>query len=992
VGLVFFDAESDAVTIGRQLLALGGQLASAAGSQFVAIYGHDVGDNPAYRALRAGKELLKQGVCKRALVDLASVVVQTRPDGSRRFLSPLFTREDRFPTEADPVGLFLMPAAVEVMPDVPGTPLPDERGWIQVGVARGDVEAKAAFAAHARSLVGRDEILGALLRSARQVVESGAPTIIGVVAEGGYGKSHLFCEILDPLRALDPRVEVLELRGREPSSSGTDTTVRDLLQQVLELPAAPPSDGGRALLKSRLEPIRLSEAGPIIAFALGWLSPDAPELKARSAAPSALRSALTVAAGDALRRRAERGPLFIVLDDAHYADDATLSALEYAALAEAAAPLWICALGRPAFAEARTSWGERAFHHEMHKLGPLDPEPAGVLCRRLLEPAEDVPEPAVKRLVERTKAIPLLLVELVRGLKREGLVRRQPKGDAWLLATDEIERLPDLPLLDWLAEGEIDALAPSLRAYARLVALLGADVAIPEVDGVLRRLDRQGDAGEFPLDVQVAIRRLLAAGVLIPHRQGRVGFRHDLAREAIARSAPSELCRRIHMAAYEYYCDAEAIAEERRLMQVAHHAAQAGLMAVAESAHLTLAERARARHNYLEAERLYTRAIEPPCAPPLGAYRGRGLMRYRLGRYDDALADLAHARAMASGAGDAAALVEILLDEATVLDWMDEYKSSEERVERARALAKAVISPALEARLLLGTGRSLHRFSCEKAAAVLLEQAVAEAEPLGDEGYETLVIALLMLGFIFQGLGRLDEAREALDRAIALCTERGDTMHLVTAINNRGLLWACRGDKERMVADLLRVVALARDLGQAALELFGEYNLGEYLHLMDDREAAEPHIRRAVAIEARRMGEAGRPVVALLEARFRLYSGEEDIARAIIERIRERQARARAEEHNDQLMVPSEEVLCAMIDLATREASDEEWDELEERSLRRSVGQERIEVLEARAVAAARRGRADEARRQLDKAIATAARIPNVMGDRLRRRQRELSG
>jgi len=56
---------------------------------------------------------------------------------------------------------------------------------------------------------------------------------------------------------------------------------------------------------------------------------------------------------------------------------------------------------------------------------------------------------------------------------------------------------------------------------------------------------------------------------------------------------------------------------------------------------------------YLEAERLYSRAIEPPCAPPESAYRGHGLIRYRLGRYHDALVDRARARAMAEAEGDA---------------------------------------------------------------------------------------------------------------------------------------------------------------------------------------------------------------------------------------------------------------------------------------------------------------------------------------------------
>ena len=121
----------------------------------------------------------------------------------------------------------------------------------------------------------------------------------------------------------------------------------------------------------------------------------------------------------------------------------------------------------------------------MLRLEPLDDESARALCRRLLLPARDVPEPAIDRLLERSQRVPLLLVELVLGLKREGILRRHRRGDAWYLATDELERLPALPALDPLAQAEIAALGPALGAHARLVSLLGAEVSIDEIAGVL---------------------------------------------------------------------------------------------------------------------------------------------------------------------------------------------------------------------------------------------------------------------------------------------------------------------------------------------------------------------------------------------------------------------------------------------------------------------------------------------------------------------------
>jgi serine/threonine protein kinase/tetratricopeptide (TPR) repeat protein len=998
VGILYFRSPIDVIAVQRRLLSLGAELAYTSGDRFVAVYSHEVGDNPARRALRAGRELVKVGVCERALVDLAAVSVQVRPDGGRRFWSPLFAQVGRFAAPDDPDGVFATIEAAAAIPELAGG-VPSERGWVStegvLAAARSDPQSGGLAG---RALVGRDDVIAALIWSARRSVARAMPGAALVIAEAGHGKSHLGQVLLDQLGGIDLRAEVIDLRARPPDFGDADRTLRELLQRAIGVPSSASPEAARGLLEHRLGPERSPLDTAILAFSLGWIGAAAPELRALAAAPGALRPAMATSAGEALRRRARRGPIFVVLDDAHHADETTLAALEYAALAEASVPIWICALGRPPFEEARPSWGDRAASREVHRLGPLDRASAAALCRKLLLPAESVPELAVAHLVARTQAVPLLLVELVRGLKRAGVVRRHPRGESWFLATDELDHLPDLPLIEWLAQTEMDQLSPSLRAHARLVALLGGDATGAEIDGVLRRLDQSGAAGDLPLDARVGTRRLLSAGLLVQHREGRIGFRHALVREAIAAGTPAVPAHRIHLAAAEYYRDAHAIPDERRLLQLASHAAAAGLGAIAEGAYLKLAESAQARHAYIDAERRYSgaiAAIEAQAAPDrdgasgraMTPRRGRGRMRQRLGRYDEALTDFAAARELARAAGDATAEVEILLDEATALDWMNDYARSEERVIAAETLARerGLASPAIEASLLLGLGRSRHRYSREDEAAPLIELASELALHLGDDGYETRVVALLMLGFINQGTGRLDDAARVLDEAVAICEAHEDRVHLFVAMNNRAMLRACLGDKAGMVAGFTRALALARELGQPMLEIVCHYNLGEILFLMDDLDAAEPYVSRAIQLERARVGAEARAEVTLLDARVHLFRGDEDEARALASRLRRESDAAKAAGARDPLQVPSEDVLCTMIDLATGDADAAAWDALEQRSAVFSVGQEHVEVLEARALAALRRGDLAAARAQLLRAIAAAARIPNVMGERLRR-------
>lgn len=1006
VGLVFFEAAMSPVALHRRLLVLGGELAHAEGRSAVALFSHEVGDNPARRALRAAQALVQEGVCAAAIVDLAVAAVQTRRGGARRYLCAAFLQgEAGLPRCGDRTGVFLTSSAADAAgahPADAATSLRWARASTTGPLTRAEPSAGAGpdmtlfqAADDALPLVGREALIVALLRAARQVMRGGPPSVSVVIGEVGSGKSRVLTSIASALVERRPGATIL-LHAHEPGLGGAGGTIAELLRQALDLPrraspprpveqghdAAPPLDGGRALLVERLGARLGPTLWPAVALALGWLPPDAPDVAALGAAPGALRSALITAAGEALRARvAARGACMLLIDDAHLADDATIAALEYASLEEAGARLWICAFARPAFEEARAGFGARAGRRSLHRLGPLHPAGAAVLCRKLLLPAADVPDAVIERILARAQGIPLLLIELVRGLLRDGAVRRDPRDGVIRLATDRLDRLPELPALEWVAGQEIEALPAALQAHARLLALLGEEVTTAEIRGVLRALERGERAADFPLDAVAGTRRLLGAGLIVRRGEERFAFRYPLLREEIARTAPAPMRAAVHLAAVDHYRSTGGAPLDR----LAEHAAAAGLVKEATAAYLWLAQVASARHAYLDAEICATRALELAGTLPLSARRGRGLARLRLSRHAEALEDLAAARAMAAEAGDVEAEIEILLEEAEVLDWMGEFRSAEERALAARARAGPVVPPRLEARLLLGVGRSQHRADREAEAAETLTRAAAIAARRGDDDYEARVISLLLLGFILTNLGRVDEAAAALDEAIQRCEERCDRMRLGSALNNRAFLRAQRGDPDGMVTDFTRTIQLGRELGLTVLELAGQFNLGECLYWMDDPDAAEPYAQAAAAVAARMTGGSRLAVVTLLEARLRLYRGDEAGALALAADVRADQERARARGDADAALSPSEDVLCAMIELAATDAGDEPWDALEARALHSSVGQEQIEVLEARALAALRRGRRARAAAQLAKARRAADRIHNIMGDRLRR-------
>jgi len=989
VGMVFFSSSEGTASVQTVLTSFGGQLAHAAGSSYVGVFGHETGDNPAKRALSAARAITGRQIAERALVDLAPVTVQARPGGARRYLSPLFARTDRYPQGSDPAGVLLTDACAKLLNDVPTAPVSGREGIVRALADDAPQELATIVAQQAPPLVGREETLNALIENARAASTAGSPTIATVIADAGHGKSHLCAALIDRLKTI-PGTQLLQFRAREPVGGDADQTLRELLSKLLRLPAGErPADGGHALLADRLGPELGKEVWAGVALALGWVTPDAPELRGLSAAPGVLRAAAARAVAAALRQWAQPKPLLFVLDDAQFADEATLDALELAALTEARAPLWICVLARPAFQSGRPNWAERCAQRHDVRLGPLQGDGASELCRTLLRPAENVPAEAIEKLVARTQGVPLLLVELVRALKNEGLVRQNARTGTWSLATEELDRLPDLPLVEWLATRELESLPPDLAAHARLAAILGSEFTADDISGVLQELDRQGAAHSFPLDPAVGTRRLLAGGVLIPRRHGQLSFRHALVRDAVYKSVPDTMRRPIHDAAVHFYSERCPLPEAERLPRLAFHAARSGQRELALGAYATLAERAQARHAYLEAELMYTQALEQmgQNGDPkrVTACRGRGLMRYRLCRYEEACKDFGVARDLAHALEDSETEIEVLLDEATALDWADEYRRSKDLVDKAQQLSDRARTPLIEARLLMGLGRSSFRFSQDVEASQLLDQAARCAEPLGDPGYETYVISLLLNGYVLATLGKLAESEDAFERVIPLCTERGDKLHAAGAMLNRLMLWTCRNEKERLLADLHRVLEMAREMGNGRLEQQVHYYLGLYLRWLHDFEEAAKHARRAVEIDERRLGEAARPESALLLGRVLAASGDANGARGILDEIRARQARARAKGDREIELLPSEEAFFSMVDLATRDADDSEWKQLQERAASCLTGQDLLELLEMRGRAAQRQRRPQAVREAFEEAMALAEKVPNVMKERIKR-------
>jgi tetratricopeptide (TPR) repeat protein len=286
----------------------------------------------------------------------------------------------------------------------------------------------------------------------------------------------------------------------------------------------------------------------------------------------------------------------------------------------------------------------------------------------------------------------------------------------------------------------------------------------------------------------------------------------------------------------------------------------------------------------------------------------------------------------------------------------------------------------LQARFALGLGRARLRRDEFGPARELLEHAMSQAESLGDEGYETLVIALMLLGWALIAEDHQDRAEAVFARSVALCEDRGDKLHLAAVLNNRRELRMAQKDVAGTVSDLLLAQRIGREIGQIGVEFATAFNLAELYYFIGDIEASRRHLIRAAQIEP---SSSRRPISLLLEARLSVLAGDLERARGAAATLEAMQAEARARDDVDALFTESEEVLLAVAGLsATKDPAG--WTALEQRAQAVPELIARVEAFELMALHHRRAGRNEQAARLYHEALACCASTSTLLEDRIR--------
>lgn len=475
----------------------------------------------------------------------------------------------------------------------------------KVAKARGLEGARSAF-------VGRDAEL-ASLREAAKRAEAGSAGITFVVGEAGLGKSRLLLELRN---VLGDGFDWLEGRAISYARTAPYHPWRQLLVQSLKAPDGASTEQVRSRLTELHFPDGNGGSRPnwfeVLSLLLGVDDLADRQLPLGSDAEEAGRG-VTAAVAMHLTRLASKRPIIAVLDDLHWADQASVRLVEnLAGVLGNERVLLLCPLRPDRHAASWPLLGrvesgtfdDASARVEVIKLTPLVGTDAEALLNDLIA-IDGLPAATRATILEKAEGNPFYLEEVVRSLIGSGHIVKD--GDRWR-ARREISAVNVPDTLVGVLSARIDRLPEDTRRVAQTASVIGRDFASKLLGAVMRDPVASTQAADVGLQLHTLTTEDL---VNQTHLASDIDYRfkHELTRDAaydrLLLKRRRELHGRVGDELEELYGEREAeIAED-----LAHHYLLGERWFEAARWSLTAARAAKRLYSLPEAVELSERAL-----------------------------------------------------------------------------------------------------------------------------------------------------------------------------------------------------------------------------------------------------------------------------------------------------------------------------------------------------------------------------------------------
>ncbi|MBI3242525.1 MAG: tetratricopeptide repeat protein [Chloroflexi bacterium] len=783
-------------------------------------------------------------------------------------------------------------------------------------------------------LVGRDAELGQLYQAVNRLINDKKGQFVLITGDAGMGKSRLTAELKNFVRQTP--LLILEGHSLTYRRAVSYWIFQDILRDYLGLTTDSPEAEVREQLARRVADSFWETSGNLLPYLEHLLalepSDKAAAERLRYLDAGKLRQQIFAATRDLLVAEAHNRPLLLILEDLHWADEASLDLIAFLLDSLRDTPLIIYAISRPLQIGALAEIAERArkqFPDRFVELAlqSLPPSQSEQLLAQLLD-MPNIPGSLRDQIIQRASGIPFYLEEILRMLIDSGLIQRgddhwQLKPGVDLAAIGVPGTLQDLILT------RFDRLESVQRRILQVASVIGRQFSLPLLNAVLGSPDESA--------TRVALAHLIEREFLLPDADApdsKYEFKHILTSETIystlLKRERSILHGQVGEAIEKLYANrldsqiellARHYSWSPRLDRALHYLLLAGRKALRghansqarqhlEQALVLLAE---VRHTpeqafeihaglgdvlmfageYPPARSHYEDALAIISAEPLARslqkrvvlQRKVGTTFARQGSYDEALMCFDLAKATLNESAEPASLERAqTLNE---IGWIhfQRGKFDEARLHLQEALALVGKTPAHD--IVASINNRLGAVAFESGdltrAADYVRQSLALSEAMGDVA--GVARAYNNLGMMSWRLGEWKQALENYSHCLRLLEQIGDADGIAIAHNNRGLLFTDQGNVAAARAELELGLKVAQQIGNMFYVARAHMNLGRLWNAVGDWDKAAAHLTESEVLFAEIETRDTLADVLLLESEMCVGRGELERARGLISQV-----------------------------------------------------------------------------------------------------------